>query len=352
MNYTKFLISIPYMITWELVSLFRKEIQIDFLAGNIVDYICFKNIHELIPEIRIVARNKKVQKILKNYGVESVVYPTFPSLIIMARHLTRKFPSKKLKKIGMRHGAYHFKDFINRHEYNAFEKFFVTSSKEVTIAESKGIKSTIAVGFPKIDSFFNKTLDIEKNKKELFSKLSLDNNKKTILFTATWNKNGYSAIESWFNKLDIISSEYNILVTTHHLVSKDKIEVIKRTKDITYLDDKDIMKYYTVSDLMIGDISSIIAEFCAIDKPIITFRVKETKRFTNEIQSMLDEISYRIDTFAELERIIPIALSNPEFHSEKRKHYNNIMFDELDGMASVRAKDEILETVKELKDKV
>ena len=349
MNYSKIIFSVPYKIVWKIVSVFRKKQQIDFLCGNIVDYICFKDVHEVMPEVRIVARNKKVKKVLHKYGIDSVVYPTFPSVIIMARHLTRKYPSKNLKKIGMRHGAYHFKDFINRKEYNAFDKYFVTSKKEVEIALSKGITSTVAVGFPKIDSLFNGNLDIYKVKSDLFSTLNLDNNKKTILFTATWNKNGYSAIDGWYDQLHRLTSTYNVLVTTHHLISKDKIERIKETKDVIYLADKDIMKYYTVADVMIGDISSIIAEFCALDKPIVTFKVKETKRFTSEIIEMLDEITYRIDSFQDLIDILPTALESPMFHSDKRAFYNTVMFDELDGLASIRAKDEILSLVNEYK---
>ena len=301
-----------------------------------------------MPEVRIVARNKNVKKVLHSYGIESVVYPTFPKVIIMARHLTRKYPCKDIKKVGMRHGAYHFKDFINKGEYNAFDKYFVTSKKEVEIALTKGITSSIAVGYPKIDNFFNGKMDIDKEKEDIYSSLKLDKKKKTILFTATWNKNGYSAIDSWFDQLDSLSFDYNVLVTTHHLISKDKIERIKATKNINYLSDKDIMKYYTVADVMIGDISSIIAEFNAIDKPIITFKVKETKRFTSEIIEMLDGISYRIDSFQELMDVLPVALENPKFHSKKRAYYNNIMFDELDGKASIRARDEILSLVEEL----
>jgi len=346
MNYSKLLISIPYKITWKILSIFNKKNTIDFLCGNIVDYICFKNVHEIMPEVRIVARNKKVQKVLFEYGIESVVYPTYPKVIVMARHLTRKYPCKDIKKVGMRHGAYHFKDFINKGEYNAFDKYFVTSKKEVEIALTKGIISSVAVGYPKIDSFFNGNLDIDKVKPDLHTSLNLDKNKKTILFTATWNKNGYSAIDGWFDQLHRITSSYNVLVTTHHLISKDKIERIKETNDVIYLVDKDIMKYYTVADVMIGDISSIIAEFCAIDKPIITFKVKETKRFTSEIIEMLDEITYRIDSFEGLIDILPTALENPMFHSDKRAYYNNIMFDELDGKASIRARDEILSLVK------
>ncbi|PID29638.1 MAG: hypothetical protein CR982_02315 [Candidatus Cloacimonadota bacterium] len=339
------LIMIPYKFIWKLLSLFNRTSGIDFLCGNIVDYFCFRPVHKLMPKVRIVARNRRVQKDLKSIGIDSVLYPTFPKVIIIARHLTRKFPVKEIVKIGMRHGAYHFKDFVSKDKYNAFDSFFVTSKKEVEIAKTKSITSCKAIGFPKIDPMFNGEIGADlllKTKKSL----NIDDSKPIILFTATWNKSSYSAINRWYDKLDQLTEKYNILVTVHQWTTKEVKDKVIATKGIKYLSDKDILKYLMIADLMVGDTSSIIAEFCSLDKPIITFELPEYKRFTSEIITMLKEISFRVETFDQLLETLPIALKERGKHKKFREKYNKIMFDDLDGRASERARDQILKMMR------
>jgi hypothetical protein len=332
---------LPYKLTWSVWKLLNKHNQVDFLCGGYVDYICFRNIHKLMPNIRIVSRSNKTKKELASYGIKSTLYPTYPDTVIMARHLARKYPVGKIVKIGMRHGAYHFKDFIAAENYNAFDVFMLTSSQEVKVAESKGITSGVAVGFPKIDPIFNGEITMD-YLDLLKTKLKLNNAKKTILFTATWDKKGYSAVDKWYLRVEELALEYNVLVTVHHWLSAKYKKHLASNNSIRFIEDKDILPYLMLADVMVADISSIIAEFCALDKPIITFKLPVTKRFTQEIINMLGEISYRIDSFDELDVALKKALAQPKYHSHQRAYYNQIMFDELDGKASARAADLII----------
>lgn len=335
MNLSKYLIYIPYRIVWNLRKLFSSSQEIHFLCGNIIDYICFKNIYTLMPEIRIIARNKKIKKKLREYNVKASLYPSFPDIIIMARHLARKYPEPKIVKIGMRHGAYHFKDFVSSKRYNAFDEYFVTSKREVELARQKGINNAVAVGYPKLDNAFNGKYNpkvLAKYKK----KIELNAAKPTIIFTSTWDKSKMSAIEKWVNRLAELTDSYNILVSLHPWVSHKYKAIIKLTRNVTYISDKNVLPYLLISDLMIADMSSIIAEFCALDKPIVTFEIKKGKRLSSEIIEMLENISYRINTFSELKKAIRNGLDNPAELSTQRKKYNKIMFDRLDGKASQR----------------
>jgi len=336
MNFVQLLLNLPYQISWKIYKQFNRKYQVDFFCGSYVDYICFKNIHHQLPEIRIVAKNRLIHSELSSYGIDSVVYPTFPNVIIMARHSTRRYPVKAIIKIGMRHGAYHFKNFIASPKYNAFDRYLFTSSNEVIQARERGITSGVAVGFPKIDDMFNgRITEFELN--ELRDKLTLDSTKRTIIFTATWDKRGYSAIDKWILRIEEMTTDYNVLVTVHNWLASDKKETLSKYKSIRYIEDKYILPYLMISDVMIADTSSIIAEFCALNKPIITFRVPEIKRLTSEITAMLDEISFRIDSFDEINNTLIEAIQFPDIHETKRLYYNSIMFDELDGQASSRA---------------
>lgn len=343
MNFIQLILNLPYQVTWKIYKQLNKVYQVDFFCGSYVDYICFRNIHHQIPEIRVVAKNRTIRSELRSYGIQSVLYPTFPNVILMARHSTRKYPVKAITKIGMRHGAYHFKNFIASPKYNAFDKYLFTSINEVLQAKERGITSGVAVGFPKIDDMFNGSIT-ELDLNELRKELKLDSAKKTIIFTATWDKRAYSAIDKWILRIEELATDYNVLVTVHDWLSAQKKDILSKYKNIKYIDDKYILPYLMITDVMIADTSSIIAEFCALNKPIITFRVPEIRRLTSEITMMLDEISFRIDSFDELKDVLNESIRNPDLHKSKRMYYNKLMFDDLDGQASTRATNIIKES--------
>ena len=98
--------------------------------------------------------------------------------------------------------------------------------------------------------------------------------------------------------------------------------------------------------VFIGDYNSLIGEACALDKPIITFRVPESKRSIKEITRMIENISIRIDGFDELHSAIEQSLNNPDELISARKSANEIIFYALDGNAGKRAAEEIKELLK------
>ncbi len=283
MVFSEILIKIPYKIMSFISNKLLKKNEICFYADSPLDYVIFKNIHRHIPEIKIVSKNRKVQSELENIGVASKIYPVFPSVIIMARHSLHKFPDKSIIKIGMRHGAYHFKEFIRAERYNAFDLFLLTSEAEVNQANSIGIKSGVSGGFPKIDDLFSES-SIEKSKE--FRKKTFISDKPVLLFTATWENSGLSAIKKWYDKLNLLTERYNIMVTLHPWVADNKQNIIKNTENVFFINEKDLTKYLLAADIMIGDTSSVIAEFNALDKPVITFRIEKKGRLPQEIIDM------------------------------------------------------------------
>lgn len=324
-----YILKLPYSLIRRFLIKFRKEKQIVFFCDSYLDYVVFENIMKFLPEVKIVAKNRKVKDELISYGIESLLWPVFPDVVIMARHALHRFPDSKILKIGMRHGAYHFKRFINPEKYNSFDLFLLTSEYEVKEARQIGITSAQSGGFPKLDSFWLPETDGKVEK--LREKLCFDNDKPIILFSATWEGSGMSAVDRWYDKLAELTEKFNVMVTLHPFINDKYSSVIKSTPDVFFIEDKKIYLYLKLADLLIGDTSSIIAEFCALDKPIITFSVRESKRLTPEIVQLLDEISHKIDRYNELEKNIVFALKNPKEKSDFRRKYNKIMFDELDG---------------------
>ena len=239
----------------------------------------------------------------------------------MARHSLHKFPEKKIIKIGIKHGIYHFKTFISAKKFNKFDLYFMTSEYENNEAKQIGIINSISGSFPKLDDLF------DENEINKFKLIKNKYNKKILLFTATWDKSGVSAIEKWYDKLNNFTDEYEVFVTLHHWVSQNYIKKIKENKNINLITDYNLNKYLFIADVLIGDTSSIIGEFAALEKPIITFKIEAKGRLKENIINMLDDITYRITDVDEIKPILnKIWITGNEKLSNFPK-YKNILFD-------------------------
>jgi CDP-glycerol glycerophosphotransferase (TagB/SpsB family) len=345
--FSYYLLWLPYRFIWHILKFFNKNPKVIFYCGDLLDYVVFEPVQKYLPRIPIVAKNRSVQKELADYGVNSSVYPSFPECVIMCRHALHKFPEPNIQKIGMRHGAYHFKKFTKASRYNAFDIYMVTSQKEVELAQKMGIHSTKAMGFPKLDPAFDGTYN-QNALNHYRKKANIDDTKSTVIFTATWNKSGMSAIEKWVDKIGALSDKYNVLASVHPWTSAEFKETLRTTTGVYFIEEPHVLPYLMIADVFVGDTSSIIAEFCALDKPIITFRVPETRRSLEEIRKMLQEISIQIDKFEEVPQALEYSLNHPDEKSELRQKYNQIMFYNLDGNAGKRAAEAIAELVPSL----
>jgi CDP-glycerol glycerophosphotransferase (TagB/SpsB family) len=229
-----------------------------------------------------------------------------------------------------------------------FDIFFLTSTTEVENVRNLGVKTKLFPAYPKIDSVFDGSIT-KKELDDLAAKIGLDRNKKTLLFASTWDKSGMSAIDIWYDKLSLLAEKYNILVTVHEWMSDKYKNVLKSNPAIYYIEDLDRIKYIMLADVCINDTSSLIAEFCVLDKPIITFKTENTSRTLPEIIDMITKISIRIDRFDELESAIYTLINNPDMFREDRQKISKIFFDAPDGYSGKRAAEKIIDLVPELK---
>lgn len=333
-----YIFKIPYQLIWRLIQLFGKNPQLVAYCAEKIDYVVLKPVLAHLPPMPIVAKDRKTAQWLEDQGIKTSRLPAFPKAVIMCRCGTHKFPEKKIVKFGFRHGAYHFKKFARAKYYNAFDIYFMTSKQEVIQAQKIGITSARAIGFTKIDPAFNNgysTTTLESIRK----KIGINPEKKTIIFTSTWEKSGMSAITHWVEVIPSFREQYNVLVSTHSWTSKKYIDMLKKIKGIYLVDEPDVLPYLLVTDLLIGDTSSIIAEFCALDKPIVTLSLPSAERTDPEIVDMMKKISLRVKTISELGDAIEHCLKYPNEKQKHRQEANRVMFDILDGNAGRRAAD-------------
>ncbi len=342
------LFRIQYTFFWHLAQwLFRPD-QIVFYCPEMIDYYSFAPVLKHLPPIKIASNSAEVRRQLAPKGIAVKRLPAFPRCVVMCRHATHRFPCSSIVKVGLRHGAYHFKRLTRADNYNRFDLYLFTSQSDLEAALDIGVKVGQAVGFPRLDPAFDGSITKD-TLDALSADLKLDPSKSTLLFTATWDKSGMSGIVLWHDRLCELASKHNILVTAHPWTDKRFLTKVKAAPGVRFLKTTDLTPYIMLADIVIGDTSSLLADCSALGKQIIRFRTGKARRSLEEIDTLLDMMSVSISTFEELPPAIDRLCKNPEQLKGGQAKANAVMFDILDGKAGKRAADAITELLQERK---
>ena len=320
---------IPYSIGWWFSNKLSHNKGIALYCGDPIDWYVMRFLYDRIPNLKVIAKNNRVKDQLKEQGVDPCSGWIFPRVVIMTRHAFHKFPCSKILKIGMRHGPYHFKSMIDVEKYNLFDLYLFTSDHELEQAEKTGIKCGAVGGFPKLDPAFDGSIT-ESDTTKLRKRLKFDE-RPVILFTATWKSSGLSAVDKWFDRLGELVEDYNILVTLHPWIGSSIGKKIDKIAGVHLIRSYDLLPYLLLADLMVGDTSSILAEFSALKKPIVTFKISIGKRLDKELSEIISKISRQIEEFDDLKTAIQDLLANRSLLSEEQEKANRRMFRKLDG---------------------
>ena len=326
----------PYRLVWHTLAWMEKNPPAVVYCSEPLDYTILAPILKHLPAMPLIAKNRTTARYLRQRGVLCHLLPSYPKAVIMCRHAAHRFPEQRIVKIGFRHGADHFKDFAKARYYQAFDAYGVTSEKEVELLRQRGVGIAHAVGFPKLDPAFDGSL-APHQLQEFRHKTGIVPVKKTILFSATWDRSGMSAVDQWIDRLPELADVFNILVTLHPWTSAKYAKKIKRMKQVKFIDSTETLPYLMIADVMVGDHSSIIAEFCALNKPMVLFQVQPNKREVPEMKSLLAEIGVTIEHGSQLLSALNRCLDNPYGQRHARQKASALMFGELDGRAGSRA---------------
>jgi CDP-glycerol glycerophosphotransferase (TagB/SpsB family) len=342
------IIKFPYWCIWQIRRVMGKLSGTVFYVESLHDYHIIEYIlPHLHIDYKIIAKNRHVAHELNQEGMSASIWPVFPEVVIMARHAFHRFPIKGIRKIGLRHGPYHFKKFINPKKYNQFDLYLFTSKKELSLAQETGINIGRVGGYPRIDSLKNpqeRTAGIR-----LFDQSKFEKGKKTLLFTSTWDQSGLSAIDRWINDLEEIKNKFNLFVSLHPMMRESVIKKIHSYQGICIVNAKELPAAMLMADFLVSDTSSVIAEFCALDKPIVTFNIPVGGRLTPEIHQMICDISVRINNLEEIDRAVDEYLAHPEMKKAERGYWNKVVFDDLNSLHGLRAAKVITEYLCETK---
>jgi hypothetical protein len=272
--------------------------------------------------------------------------------------------------VGMIYHGIGIKPSYWRDNHKRLDLRFVEGEYRINQLRDYGIKTDLALtGFIKLDPLFNGSgPDSDQLKKEL----GLDSSKKTILFAPTFYP---SSLEKIGMRLGDYTAEYNVILKPHlwtyfldifgeanlkmqrELISNliEKFDHIKLLEPEKY----NILPYYLIADVLLTEASSTIYEMIALSKPVVVNRFYKLKlshklfrnrlyraRLNKEMNQDVESFCFTADNHLDVPYALETALIEKHKNYDSMKKYQTKMLYKLDGCAAVRARDEILERIK------
>lgn len=136
----------------------------------------------------------------------------------------------------------------------------------------------IETGWPKIDVYGKELHKYNQEKEKLLQNY---NARKIILYAPTFSPSLTSApyLIDEFKEL-AKNTNYVILVKFHDLMATELITeyktLAKDFSNIIFEEERNIIKFLLMADIMISDTSSVVYEFLLLNKPVITFKSSST----------------------------------------------------------------------------
>lgn len=233
----------------------------------------------------------------------------------------------------------------------------------------KGILTDLEVtGFAKLDPLFNGKIT---DQPSILEELGFSAEKKTILYAPTFYP---SSVEPFGLQLAEATQEYNLIIKLHMWVyflrkfggvdlrrqRRIAEQAQKRFSHVRVLPPEyyNIVPLYRAADVLITEASSTIFEMLALDKPVIQcgfqrLRVSHRffrsrlyrKRLSREMEREATEFCTLLGRPEDLKQSLEISLNQALPALDKRESYKKDMLYKLDGKASERIRDLILDRV-------
>lgn len=211
------------------------------------------------------------------------------------------------------------------------------------------------VGYPKLDPFFNKAYDRDK----ILANIGLDPKQPTLIYAPTYKPTSINFIRdrileqckdiNLIIKLHQYSWRGKYAPKWHHRIYQKNIDNFNNTY-LVPSNDYNIMPYLAAADVLLTEASSTMFEFLAMGKTGIIYDLPCDQLKHSDGQSILDEDNRNFlkDTFIHIDSPHQIrdgfnrALDPPPEYLINAENWRNKLFYKLDGQASQRTVNHIL----------
>ena len=132
----------------------------------------------------------------------------------------------------------------------------------------------LETGWPKLDIYGKELYKYDDEKKALLNNY---NAKKIVLYAPTFSPSLTSApyLIDEFKKL-AKNKDHLILIKFHDLMADELIvayqQIAKENSRVIFEEERNIIKFLLMADIMVSDTSSVVYEFLLLNKPVITFK--------------------------------------------------------------------------------
>jgi tetratricopeptide (TPR) repeat protein len=181
---------------------------------------------------------------------------------------------------------------------------------------AENVKIPIEVtGMPKLDALFSS----EKTQAEILLELGLNPENKTVLIAPTFNQELSLIPYLGFDIDKYIPSYLNVIIKLHGVAPEEwrrNYQNIANSKsNVAYVENSDISDCFIAADLMVSDVSSVIFEFAALEKPILLFDSPDQKLYQNHDENSIEYIYRNVgktfNDFAKLPELLFKAFMEP-----------------------------------------
>lgn len=289
-------------------------------------------------EVIYYRRNCSPARVISPLKIEVMVHPSF------SLHYFKEISG--LKHVQIFHGTsdkpFNFHKSIARYDLIAVPG---PKMRDDIINRGLADPSRIAViGYPKIDYFLHSSFDRNK----FIEKLGLDKSKKTVLYSPTWDDpDRYSSFSRYTITLLRTLKDVNLIIKPHPNILKFrpwqvmKAYVWKRKNAFFYLNNRSILPFMEVSDLLITDISSVSHEYLPFNRPMVFLDPKPGKRIPSEHVWMW-HCGDVVEKKEQIPRVVYDNLEHPDKYHKERLRALRMVFLNFDGKSPVRFRENLL----------
>jgi CDP-glycerol glycerophosphotransferase (TagB/SpsB family) len=285
--------------------------------------------------IQYYSHYKKIIANFEHIDIDVLVYPGF------SVHYFRNLSG--LKHVQVFHGTSD-KPFNYHKSLKNYDLIVVPGQKmkEEIVKRNLADADKISItGYPKIDQFLHSDFDIESFR----TKLGLDINRKTVLYSPTWSDpNRYSSFPRYIGFILRDLVDYNLIVKPHVNILKyrpwqiARTYVTKRKNCVIHPWPTSILPFMAVSDIMLTDISSVSHEYLPFDKPMIFLNPKPDEKIPNE-HTWIWHCGQVINRGDGIRTAVDENIKYPDKFKKERKRALEQIFIPFDGKSVVRFKE-------------